>query len=828
MAGTGQRITTPPAAGSPAGNAADATYATQFATCKATGMTEGRFALQEPFSDLNANLQWDSGPPPEPFCDANGNGRWDGIYADNNFGPVKGVHDDIDARAVAISDGHHKPVVYISVVQIGLFDYYTDEVRTDLAKLGVNADVVVSANHNESSPDSIGLYGALTTPAGVGLRSGIDEYFMDYLADQAAHAAADAVHSMQPATIYANQIPTSFPDGTSGDKVPILTGMSQRLSDQFPTSVANPQAYDGYSSSDDRAAAIAPKLGLLQARRPDGTAIFTLMSFAAHNQEMGNSGAEISADWPGAFEHAFDSTHAGMAAFFPGDNGSEEDPQTEPPVIPKGSENHSSVATQYTQAKATGERYAAIADAAARTASPVRAGDVVLHRQAMCVPLENNGFVALGAAGVFGRRQGWACDSSGHPVSPLPNGSITPTASNQFRTFVGYTDIGPDVQLIDNPGEAFPALMLGTPFGAEDASCPRPNPAVPTWHARAAYRFQVGLADDLIGYLIPAWGFASGTPGLFNSDNCYQDAHGHRHKLESESIGPTGANDVANALAGMLDAERDPAARIVDDARFVRPDGSYSHWPTGAVGVLIGPSGGTALNPNGGTLIGSPTTAGLGSRAVDVNGLFMDYDGQPQARPDVTTRGMIVFDARGCVAARYYLNVFATTDESKTLGAVRSQPATLPTLCSNPGGVQPGAAQGAHIAPGGCVARLRPRSRVRGRLRVHLRHGRLTLHGTSRYRGRCRGRIAHVALTVRTVSHHGRCRFLAPNGRLTRLRRCHNGPLLLARGRGRWRLRMRARLRRGRYIVVVRATDTHGNLERARRGTRDFVRLMVL
>jgi hypothetical protein len=267
MAGTGQRITTPPAAGSPAGNAADATYATQFATCKATGMTEGRFALQEPFSDLNANLQWDSGPPPEPFCDANGNGRWDGIYADNNFGPVKGVHDDIDARAVAISDGHHKPVVYISVVQIGLFDYYTDEVRTDLAKLGVNADVVVSANHNESSPDSIGLYGALTTPAGVGLRSGIDEYFMDYLADQAAHAAADAVHSMQPATIYANQIPTSFPDGTSGDKVPILTGMSQRLSDQFPTSVANPQAYDGYSSSDDRAAAIDPKLGLLQARR---------------------------------------------------------------------------------------------------------------------------------------------------------------------------------------------------------------------------------------------------------------------------------------------------------------------------------------------------------------------------------------------------------------------------------------------------------------------------------------------------------------------------------------------------------------------------------
>jgi hypothetical protein len=41
---------------------------------------------------------------------------------------------------------------------------------------------------------------------------------------------------------------------------------------------------------------------------------------------------------------------------------------------------------------------------------------------------------------------------------------------------------------------------------------------------------------------------------------------GHRHKLESESVGPYAANDVANNLASMLDAERDrDLERLLDD-----------------------------------------------------------------------------------------------------------------------------------------------------------------------------------------------------------------------------------------------------------------------
>lgn len=704
-AGAGEAATTPPLAGTAAGAAADRRFAGSFASCpSATFPARGRFALQEPFGDLNGDGQWDAGADlnqgptgqkPDPFCDMNADGRWDGIYADNEQGPATVVHDPLDVRAVAVSDGRHEPVVFASVDAIGLFDYYTEQARWDLRhSYGVRAALVVSADHNESSPDTIGLYGAVNTPLGVGVRSGIDEYYMRFLDDRVARAAAQAVHDMQPASLYANQIEGPIPDGAAGNRYPLLSGMSERISDQFPTSVALP--------ADDRVAAVDPKLGVLQARSTAGRAIFTVISIAAHNQEMGNAGAGLSADWPGAMVQAFDQANPGMAMFLVADNGSEEDPQTEPPVVPNGSENHTDQATQFLQAQATGGRFASLASQAAADGVALTPGPVTLARQQLCIPLENNGFLALAAAGEFGRRQAYACDPGGRPIAPIPNGSALPTAGGDFRTFVSVAHIGPDLETIDNPGEAFPALMLGSPFGVDEESCSRPNPGVPTWHAGSLFRFQVGLADDMIGYLIPAWAFASGTPGLFNNDTCYQDMNGHRHKLESESAGPSSANDVANALTGLLGARRDSSAHIVS-GRFVRADGSYSRWPTGAVAILVAPRGGTVLEPSGGILVGAPGIEAMGGRRVDATGVFMDFDGQPQARPDITTRGMMVLRADGCVLARYYLNVFPALAVSRPLGSAVSGPAKLPSdgcpvlSAGNVPELEPGAASAAGL-----------------------------------------------------------------------------------------------------------------------------------
>ena len=593
--------------------------------------------------------------------------------------------------------------------------------------------------------------------------------------------------------------------------------MSERISTQFPTTVAR--------SDDKRIAAVDPKMGVLQARGADSRAVFTILSFAAHNQEMGfTPPGEISGDWPGAFEGKFDATHAGMAMFLVGDNGSMEDPESLPELVDKGSENRTDQTTLYTQTKATGERFADhVADAAAG-ASPLTAGPVRLTRRQFCVRLENNAFLALAANGEFGRRQAWACDPNANPVAPIPNGSITPTSGAQFRTFVSYADIGPDLQLIDNPAESFPALMLGSPFGKSEESCDRPNPQVPTWHARAPYRFQVGLADDLIGYLIPAWGFAE-VPGAFNTDACGlnpvtgEDMNGHTHKLELESVGPTAGNDVANNLAAMLDSQKDPSAHIVE-GRFVLPDGSYSRWPTRAVGILIPPPGATGLDPAAGNLIGDPHTAGFGKRAVDATGFFMDYDGQPQSEPDITTRGMIVFDSGGCVSARYYVNVFPDRDTSKKLGTAVSQATVKPVgncVKKSPPGVQPGAGGGPKP---GCRDKVRPRSRIQGD-KSGLRRGRVELRGKASDRA-CRGKKGKVVRVTVTVARHlgpGRCRFLLPDGRrLSRRRHCDGRPplLLLANGTSKWSLKLRVHLPPGSYTVRSLAVDRAGNRERIR------------
>jgi hypothetical protein len=563
-----------------------------------------QFAFEEPYHDLSGAGHFEY---PDPFCDANHNGRWDGIYISGGVDHVaQKVHDPIDARAVAFSDGARTAVI-VSVVAQGIHETYTHRVRDRLRVLrpGVT-DVIVSANHNESSPDTVGIYGGPSVADTVGGRSGIDDYYMSFLVDRVAHAAAAAYDTRRPALVSALQFP-------------VPPSVHVRLSNNFPT-------------TDDRGRGVAldPKVGVLSARGLDGTPIVTLMSLAAHNQEIGHAGAlagDISSDWPGYFHHDLEQQAGGMGMFLVGDNGSIEDPETVPLV---SRAQHPECADGcYAQAQATGQALADAVAGALPSAQPLRAGRVDIHRDELYVPLENNLFKGAAAAGLFGDRQTFL---AGVPVGPL---------GPDVRTEVGVVDVGPDLQLLANPGEAFPALMVGSHWGVEDASCPdRPNPPVPTWHAGATYRLQVGLADDMLGYLIPAWGFST-QPGVFPT-TCFNDSNdkdqrGHQHKLETESVGPTGANLVAEHLAALLDRDGGPRPDI-RPGRFVAADGSLSRSPVGAVGLwLAGHEHGGA-----GSLYALDGVSSFGSRVVDGTGRFTDYDAVAQASPDLLTHGMSI------------------------------------------------------------------------------------------------------------------------------------------------------------------------------------------
>jgi hypothetical protein len=257
----------------------------------------------------------------------------------------------------------------------------------------------------------------------------------------------------------------------------------------------------------------------------------------------------------------------------------------------------------------------------------------------------------------------------------VPTGSV----GHDLRTSVATVDVGPDLQFLANPGEAFPALILGGPWGIEDAGCPeRPNPPVPTWHAYAPNRFQIGLADDMIGYEEPAWAFSS-LPGAFNyerspdhggpatctNDLDDRDPRGHQHKLETEGAGPTASNLVARNLTRLLKHHPDPVAHV-RLGRYVYRDGTLSRRPDrtepsgsrqSAVAVWLTEPGSTRLSRGTGRIVALPGIRAFGDRRVDAAGRFMDYDGRPQGGPDVTTRGMLT-GRRADPDARYYVKVY--------------------------------------------------------------------------------------------------------------------------------------------------------------------------
>ena len=634
-----------------------------------------RWRFEEPYQDTDHSGDFNYGDPSNPsstgdqYCDYNHNGRRDGIYLSGGIDHLaKAVHDRIDARAVAFSY-RSRTVVLVSVIAQGIFENYIREARTEAESLagkpphrkscGRIDEMVVSSNHNESSPDTVGLYGAPADPTGsFPLHSGIDEYYMDWLDARMADAAVKACDHRRRASLREIDFP-------------IPHGLRQEIPNRFPTTDDN-----------GKPAAIDPKVRVLQARTAHGKPIFTMMNLADHNQDIGQSDTysvahAVSGDWPGYFHRRLEKDLGGMAMFLAADLGSMEDAITVP-AIP-GPPCNSGDNGCYAQVEATGNRLADDVAAALKRTRRVRPGPVSGARTVFCAPLENNLFKAIAVFGTFGERQTYTdCHPSGK-------------TGDQVQTSVAVLDVGPDLQFIVNPGEAFPGLMLGTPWGIEDASCPnRPNPPVPTWQAYAKYRFQVGLGDDLIGYEKPAWSFLYDTPGSYTpSDGCTSDPHNHHHGLEDEALGPTASNMVAEKLTELLAKKPDPTATIrlgryvkangkLTDAYMAPQDqGAPGHFPKGAVAVWLAAPGKATLNAapghaDSGTIIALRNVGSFGKRRVAANGDFMDFDGADQrGGPSITTRGMLVKTRRGRVMRRYYVNVYPALTVSGQLGAAR-------------------------------------------------------------------------------------------------------------------------------------------------------------
>jgi hypothetical protein len=252
---------------------------------------------------------------------------------------------------------------------------------------------------------------------------------------------------------------------------------------------------------------------------------------------------------------------------------------------------------------AYGQSVADAAAAALQGASSFVPSTLHSQQQSLCVPLENNLFVAAYGAGLFPDRPrysestctvevagasaagattqgaaGASTTSTPAATAPAAAGS-TEAQANWLKTDVGVLTLGP-VQLAYSPGEVFPFTEVRGPIdeaqmpfptncyepASENFYCGTPLPMTPWTSAEMTkrYRFLVGLGEDMIGYMFPPGNFV-GDEGEVNSQpwlayestnqNGGHDRFGHGHSDDAESVGPYAGLSVTETLKQLLAAD---------------------------------------------------------------------------------------------------------------------------------------------------------------------------------------------------------------------------------------------------------------------------------
>jgi hypothetical protein len=635
---------TPPLHGKVANDASD---------CSAPASYDGprKWAFMEPYEDadhVDPPDPLDPGPPEnipknghydygEQYMDCNGNGRWDGNFLGGGSNAPRYFDKEADppsARAIVVDNGRHAIAVEVTD-QEGLFNIYQERIRRKVeADLGVGKsplgdnDMFLSATHDESAPQTLGLDGPRDTI------SATNDYFLDYFVDRSAKAIEQAYATRRKATIrYAHaHEPANFR-----------------------------QCWSSYPYVDD------PAVPVLQAVGTNGRAIATLADVSQHTETLGFNSNPVeklwlSADWPHFFRARLEQRYGGVAIEMAGSVGSVESPEVFPgPISPVPQryvdEDHpagcrtlfdpvgSHVPLGYLgETKAYGVQ---LARAVARTIDHHSAASISRTiggaRADICVPLTNKLFAAAAAVGVFAHRPGYA-DNCQTKVDPAPNGTTT---GQEAKSEVAAFRIG-DGSFISVPGEAFPFTYLRSFLGPRDM--PYPNEPLPAWplpHMHTRYRFVDGLAEDMIGYIFPS-GNGVGVPGERDPadiDPSSDDRFGCHHSDDGEAGSSQSGNIIGRALVKLLDRGGAKPERIVT-GRYVLPRGLLSRDPLG--GPVVKCNLDKTYRPSG-PAIGVELKGGT----VVHPARWMDLHGRPQRHPDRTTRG---YFARS--GARVWLDVF--------------------------------------------------------------------------------------------------------------------------------------------------------------------------
>jgi subtilase family serine protease len=243
------------------------------------------------------------------------------------------------------------------------------------------------------------------------------------------------------------------------------------------------------------------------------------------------------------------------------------------------------------------------------------------------------------------------------------------------------------------------------------------------------------------------------------------------------------------------------------------------------VAALSGDIAGNGYAGSGGTSLSAPLWAGMWARVIASTPGATGYGfanpaiyriGKDAARYAKAFNDITVgSNGNPTLPGWDYASGWGTPNVSSLIQALKE------TAQPRPGGGAGGGASGGTGGTGGgtsggsaCTDRIAPTATFK---RAKRKGKTLTLSGRARDRG-CEvhgsGILKSVQVAVARQSGK-KCRFLSAKGRAGRATSCARPRFLKARGTGAWTLKIRAG--KGRYVVLVRATDLAGNRGKVRR-----------
>ncbi len=400
-----------------------------------------------------------------------------------------GVHDDLWARAVAMSDGRQR-IVVVAVDLIGFFHADVLKARELLQQRAPGAILVVASTHDHEGPDTLGLWGKGR------FSSGVDPKYLERVRGAIVEAAAEALARMRPGLLLIAQART--PGLIEDGRLPRV---------------------------------IDDTIVVLQAVAEDGTTLGTIADWSSHPEALGGSNTVVTSDYPSFLRARIEERLGGTCVFLVGSIGGLMTPLG---LKLTASDGRPIPADSFALAQAVGER-AADAALAALTAARPSVSTSLEHRSAtVFVPLENRLYRLAMFLGVLDRR----LYSNGQPATAL--------FGDGLRTEIGYLRIG-DAEALLVPAEIYPEVVHG---GIQDPQDPgadfpgAPRERVLDTLLSAPFKLVVGLANDEIGYVIPRSEWDAKAPFAYGRKEAQYG--------EQNSVGPRTAPTLAEAFAKML------------------------------------------------------------------------------------------------------------------------------------------------------------------------------------------------------------------------------------------------------------------------------------